>query len=487
MEEVVGVLNDIVWSNALIILCLGTGLYFSLRTRFLQIRHIKEMLRLLFDGKSSESGVSSFQALSMSLAGRVGTGNIAGVATAIAFGGPGALFWMWMVAFLGASTAFVEATLAQIYKEKHMGEFRGGPAFYIERGLGVKWFGVLFAIVSIISAGVLLPGVQANSVADGIQNAFEIETWKSGIVVALVFGAIVFGGVKRIAKFTEFVVPIMAVGYIIIVLIIIIIDIDQLPGVVALVFKSAFNMEAGFGAVFGLAIQWGVKRGIYSNEAGQGTAPHIAAAANVSHPTKQGLVQSFSVYIDTLLVCSATGFMLLITGKYNVQNPVLGSDGATQFLYQGAQNVSAGPGFTQSAMDSVLPGFGSYFVAIALFFFAFTTILAYYYIAETNISYLTRNLNSPIYSHLLKVLMMIVIMYGSINQAKLAWDIGDLGVGLMAWFNIIAILLLQKPALLALKDYEKQRKAGKDPIFNPEDIGVSNAHIWNTINKNKEE
>lgn len=487
MEEIIGVLNDIVWSNALIVLCLGTGLYFTLRTRFLQLRHIREMFRLLFDGKSSESGVSSFQALSMSLAGRVGTGNIAGVATAIAFGGPGAMFWMWMVAFLGASTAFVEATLAQIYKEKHLGQFRGGPAFYIERGLGVKWFAVLFAIVSIISAGLLLPGVQANSVADGIQNAFNIDTWMSGVAVAVIFGAIVFGGVKRIAKFTEYVVPIMAIAYILIVLVIIIIDIDQLPGVIALVFKSAFNMEAGFGAVFGLAIQWGVKRGIYSNEAGQGTAPHIAAAANVSHPTKQGLVQSFSVYIDTLLVCSATGFMLLITGRYNVQDPVLAADGTTKFLYEGAKNVTVGPGFTQSAMDSVLPGFGSYFVAIALFFFAFTTILAYYYIAETNISYLTRNLKSPIYTHLLKMVMMLVIMYGSINQAKLAWNIGDLGVGLMAWFNIIAIILLQKPALAALKDYEKQKKEGKDPIFHPEDIGVLNAHIWNTINKNKKE
>ncbi len=485
MEKVVGILSDIIWSDALIVLCLGTGLYFSIRTRFLQLRHIKEMFRLLFDGKSSESGVSSFQALSMSLAGRVGTGNIAGVATAIAFGGPGALFWMWTVAFLGASTAFVEATLAQIYKEEHLGQFRGGPSFYIERGLGVKWFAVLFSIVSIISAGILLPGVQANSVADGIQNAFNLETWISGAVVALIFGAIVFGGVKRIAKFTEFIVPIMAIGYVLIVLVIIGLSIDQLPGVISLVFRSAFNMEAGFGAVFGLAIQWGVKRGIYSNEAGQGTAPHIAAAANVSHPAKQGLVQSFSVYIDTLLVCSATGFMLLITGKYNVQDPILGANGATNFLYEGANNVTVGPGFTQSAMDSVFPGFGSYFVAIALFFFAFTTLLAYYYIAETNISYLTRNLKSPIFIHLLKIVMMLVIMYGAINQAKLAWDIGDLGVGLMAWFNIIAILLLQKPALLALKDYEKQRKAGKNPVFNPEDIGVTNAPIWKEINKKK--
>ncbi len=486
MENLVGILNGIIWSNALIVLCLGTGLYFSVRTRFLQVRHFKEMFRLLFDGKSTDSGVSSFQALSMSLAGRVGTGNIAGVATAIAFGGPGAMFWMWLVAFLGASTAFIEATLAQIYKEKHLGQLRGGPAFYIERGLGVKWFGVLFAVVSVISAGVLLPGVQANSVADGIKNAFNLDTWITGTGVVLIFAAIVFGGVKRIAKFTEYVVPFMAIGYIVIALLIIIVDIKHLPDVILLVFKSAFNMEAGFGAVFGLAVQWGVKRGIYSNEAGQGTAPHIAAAANVSHPVKQGLVQSFSVYIDTLLVCSATGFMLLMTGKYNVYNPAFGTDEASEFLYTGAQNIAVGPGFTQSAMDTIFPGFGSYFVAIALFFFAFTTILAYYYIAETNISYLTRKFESPVFNYILKIIMMLVIMYGSVNQAKLAWEIGDIGVGLMAWFNIIAILLLQKPALAALKDYEKQKKQGKDPLFNPEDIGVTNAHIWNTIDKNKE-
>lgn len=486
MEEFVGMVNNIVWSNALIALCLGTGLYFSIRTRFLQVRHFKEMFRLLFDGKSTDSGVSSFQALSMSLAGRVGTGNIAGVATAIAFGGPGAMFWMWMVAFLGASTAFVEATLAQIYKEKHLGEFRGGPSFYIERGLGVKWFAILFAIVSVISAGILMPGVQANSIAEGLQNAFQLDTLYSGIGIGLLFAAIVFGGVKRIAKFTEFVVPFMAFGYILIALIIIVIDFKQLPHMFSLVFKSAFNMEAGFGAVFGLAIQWGVKRGIYSNEAGQGTAPHIAAAANVSHPTKQGLVQSFSVYIDTLLVCSATGFMLLITGKYNVINPVAAADGTTQFLYEGAKNIASGPGYTQSAMDTIFPGLGAYFVAIALFFFAFTTIVAYYYIAETNISYITRKIESPLFYYVLKVVMVLVIIYGAVNQAQLAWAIGDIGVGLMAWFNIIAILLLQKPALAALKDYEKQKKEGKDPVFNPEDIGVKNAHIWNTINKIKE-
>lgn len=486
MEEIINVINGIVWSTPLIVLCLGTGLYFSVRTRFLQLRHVKEMFRLLFDGKSSESGVSSFQALSMSLAGRVGTGNIAGVATAITFGGPGALFWMWVVAFLGASTAFVEATLAQIYKEKHLGQFRGGPAFYIERGLGVKWFAILFAIVSVISAGILLPGIQSNSVAAGLNNAFNLDSRITAVIVAVVFGAIIFGGVKRIAKVTEVVVPIMALGYILIVLVIIGINLEALPGVISLVFTSAFSQDAAFGAVIGLAIQWGVKRGLYSNEAGQGTAPHIAAAANVSHPVKQGLVQSFSVYIDTLLVCSATGFMLLITGKYNVENPVLGANGATEFLYEGAQNVTAGTGFTQNAMDSVLPGFGSFFVAIALFFFAFTTILAYYYIAETNISYLTRKMNSPIFNRVLKILMIVVVMYGCVNEAALIWSIGDIGVGIMAWCNIIAILLLQKPALAALKDYEKQKKEGNNPVFSPKNIGVMNAPLWDEINKNKE-
>lgn len=486
MEEIIIFLNDIIWSNALIVLCLGTGLYFSMRTRFLQVRHFKEMFRLLFDGESSESGVSSFQALSMSLAGRVGTGNIAGVATAIAFGGPGALFWMWMVAFLGASTAFVEATLSQIYKEEDKGLLRGGPSFYIEKGLGVKWFATVFAIVAVVAMGILLPGVQANSVAEGFNNAFQLDTWVTGVGLSLLFAAIVFGGVKRIAKVTELVVPFMAAGYIIAAIAIVAVDFDRLPGIIALIFKSAFNQEAGFGAVFGLAVQWGVKRGIYSNEAGQGSAPHIAAAANVSHPTKQGLVQAFSVYVDTLLVCSATGFMILITGTYNVQNPAYGDKGESEFLYSGLASIKPGAGYTQSAMDTVFPGVGSYFVAIALFFFAFTTILAYYYIAETNVSYLTRKLKTPFYNYLLRVVIIFIIFYGSVNTAKLAWDIGDLGVGLMAWINIIAILFLQKPALAALKDYERQKKAGKNPIFNPKDIGVNNAPIWEELYKDRQ-
>ncbi|MGL5553705.1 MAG: alanine/glycine:cation symporter family protein, partial [Aeromonas veronii] len=368
MNEIVNAINGVIWSPALIYLCLGVGLYFSLRTRFLQLRHIKEMVRLMFDGKSTDAGVSSFQALAMTLAGRVGTGNIAGVATAITFGGPGALFWMWMVAFLGASSAFVESTLGQVYKEKINGEYRGGPAFYIEKGLGMKWYAWTFAIATVFACGVLLPGVQANSIGSSLQTAFNIDPNVTAAGLALLLGFIIFGGVKRIASFASTVVPFMALGYIIVACVIIALNIGQLPGVLLLIWKSAFGLDAGFGAILGLAIMWGVKRGVYSNEAGQGTGPHASSAAAVSHPAKQGLVQAFSVYIDTLFVCSATGFMLLITGLYNVQGP----DGAA--IYTGIAGIAAGPGYVQTAMESMMPGFGSIFVAIALFFFAFTTI-----------------------------------------------------------------------------------------------------------------
>lgn len=327
MNELVSAINGVIWSPALIFLCLGVGLYFSLRSRFLQLRHIKLMITLMFQGRPTEAGVSSFQALTMTLAGRVGTGNIAGVATAITFGGPGALFWMWIVAFLGASSAFVESTLGQVYKEKINGEYRGGPAFYIEKGLGVKWYAWLFAIVTIFSCGLLLPGVQANSIGASLDIAFGLSPNVTAALLAVLLSFIIFGGVKRIASFSSMVVPFMALGYIIVACVIIAINIDQLPSVILLIWKSAFGLEAGFGAILGQAIMWGVKRGVYSNEAAQGTGPHASSAAAVSHPVKQGLVQAFSVYIDTLFVCSATGFMLLITGLYNVQ----GVDGAALY------------------------------------------------------------------------------------------------------------------------------------------------------------
>lgn len=472
MNELVGAINGVIWSPALIFLCLGVGLYFSLRSRFLQLRHIKHMITLMFQGRPTDAGVSSFQALTMTLAGRVGTGNIAGVATAITFGGPGALFWMWIVAFLGASSAFVESTLGQVYKEKINGEYRGGPAFYIEKGLGVKWYAWLFAIVTIFSCGLLLPGVQANSIGASLDIAFGLSPNVTAALLAVLLSFIIFGGVKRIASFSSMVVPFMALGYIIVACVIIAINIDQLPSVILLIWKSAFGLEAGFGAILGQAIMWGVKRGVYSNEAAQGTGPHASSAAAVSHPVKQGLVQAFSVYIDTLFVCSATGFMLLITGLYNVQ----GADGAA--LYTGIAGVAAGPGYVQTAMESMMPGFGNYFVAIALFFFAFTTIIAYYYIAETNIAFINRKIHRPWLTFLLKLCLMASTVYGTVRTADLAWGLGDIGVGLMAWLNIIAIVLLHKKAFASLKDYETQNAQGLDPQFDPVRLGIKNADYW---------
>ena len=473
MEAFVGQLNDIIWSSALIYLCLGSGLYFSLRTRFLQVRHFRHMLKLMRAGRSSESGVSPFQALTMSLSGRVGTGNIAGVATAIAMGGPGAVFWMWMVAFLGASTAYVEATLAQIYKEyDDNGEYRGGPAYYIEKAMGQDWYAWLFAVATIIAVGFCLPGIQANSIVAAMGNAWSIPPLATALFIAVGVALIIFGGVKRIAHFTQVAVPAMAAGYIAIALLVLAVNIDQFPGVIKLIISSAFGMEAGFGAIIGMAVQWGVKRGIYSNEAGQGTAPHAAAAAEVSHPAKQGLVQAFSVYVDTLLICTATAFMILMTGLYNVAGP----DGA--MLYEGIAGAEAGPAYVQASFDTVLPGFGSGILAIALLFFAFTTIIAYYYVAETNVVYINRKVHRGWLVLLLKALLLTSVMYGALKSADVAWALGDVGVGLMAWLNIVAILIIQKPAILALKDYETQLDQGVNPVFDPEKLGIEKADFW---------
>lgn len=473
MEAVVGLLNDLIWSRALIALCLGAGLYFSIRTRFMQVRGLGEMLRLLLDGKESKAGVSSFQALAMSLSGRVGTGNIAGVATAITFGGPGAVFWMWVVAFLGASTAYVESTLAQIYKEKDdKGQYRGGPAYYIEKAMGQRWYAWIFALATVIATGFLLPGVQANSIAISMTEAWGIAptVTAAGLVVGL--GMIIFGGVHRIAHFTQLVVPFMALAYMLVALVILFLNIGKLPEVVGLILGSAFGTEAAFGAVLGLAVEWGVKRGIYSNEAGQGTGPHPAAAAEVSHPAKQGYVQAFSVYVDTLLVCSATAFMILSTGLYNVM------DGAGNAIVEALPGVEAGPGYTQAAVESFLPGWGAGFVAVALLFFAFTTIVAYYYMAETNIAYINRRVQRPWMILLLRLGILAAVTYGTVRSAGLAWALGDIGVGLMAWLNIVAILIIQRPALKALKDYETQKKAGKDPVFDPDALEIKNADFW---------
>ncbi|ULJ59451.1 alanine/glycine:cation symporter family protein [Wielerella bovis] len=493
MQEIISTLNGLIWSQALIYLCLGAGLFFSIITRFMQIRHFGEMLRLLFKPNNSPEGISSFQALAVALSGRVGMGNIAGVAAAIGFGGPGAVFWMWVVAFLGASTAYVESTLAQLYKENDNGQYRGGPAYYFEKffkGSAGKIYGAIFAIAAVIACGLFLPGVQANGVAnavvmivgsgDMVQTSFgEVGMNKliALLFILIVLGLIIFGGIKRIANVTEIIVPFMAFGYILMALLIIFMNMDKLPAIISMIIGNAFTAQAGFGA----AIGWGVKRGIYSNEAGQGTGPHPAAAAEVEHPAQQGLVQAFSVYVDTLFVCSATAFMILITGQYNIQ----GTLEKGNFL---VQNVAAateinGPAFTQMAVSSVFGSFGNVFTGISIFFFAFTTILAYYYIAETNMAYLTRKMkDNTWFIVLVKVLLMSAVAYGAVNSAGYIWDIGDVGVGLMAWLNIVGIIIIflkSKPTISALKDYEEQKKAGVTAYtFDPKKCGVEGATFW---------
>ena len=491
MQEIVNQINGYVWSPALVYLCLAAGLVFSILTRFVQVRLFREMINLLFVSKESSHGISSFQALAVSLSGRVGTGNIAGVAAAIGFGGPGAVFWMWVVAFLGSATAYVESALGQIYKEVDEGQYRGGPAYYIEKAMGQKWYAWIFAITTIIAVGLLLPTVQSNSIGNAAELAFgaagTLDTALGSVtytklataaIVVGILGFIIFGGVKRIAHFTQIVVPFMALGYILMSLIIIGMHISELPRILMLIVTDAFTPMAGVGA----AIGWGVKRGVYSNEAGQGTGPHAAAASEVQHPAQQGLVQAFSVYIDTLFVCTATAFMILITQKYyvtGVETAVSGGTLPTDVL-------ANSPAFTQYALESVMGGFGKTFVAVALFFFAFTTLLAYYYIAETNVAYIRRSFKIPHEIKILKILLLGAVFYGTVRTADLAWGLGDIGVGVMAWLNIIGILILffmGKPALKALKDYEEQRNAGVEKYtFDPEKLGIKNADFWKTHN-----
>ena len=490
MEGIVNDIYNVIWSNWLVCFCLGAGIYFSFRTRFSQLRNIKEMVILLFKGEKSEQGISSFQALCTALAGRIGTGNIAGVATAIAMGGPGALFWMWAIAFLGAGSAFAESALGQIYKEEHEGQYRGGPAYYIEKGLGnttfSKWYGIAFAVVTVFATGVFLPGVQSNSIAVAMNNAFGLNSWIIAAVLVILLGLIIFGGIKRIGSAAELIVPFMGGLYILMALVIIIVNIEKLPGVIVLIFKSAFGAKQAFAGIIGSTIAWGVKRGVYSNEAGQGTGPQAASAAEVSHPAKQGLVQAFSVYVDTLFVCSATGFMILMTNSYNVL------DGTGKMIVENLPGIEFGPAFTQTAINTLMPGFGGAFVAIALFFFAFTTLMAYYYIAEVNLTYIAKKItggsSSKILTNLLRLLLLGATVFGCVKTAELAWQMGDIGVGSMAWLNLVAIVILSNVVIKCFKDYETQLKEGiprEKIIFDPIKLGIKNADFW--VERNKKE
>lgn len=448
IEKILNDVKDVIWSPALVVILVLAGLYFSIRTRFVQVRKIRTMLKLLFAKREkSGKGVSSFQAFCLALSGRVGTGNIVGVATAIALGGPGAIFWMWIIAFLGASTAYVESTLSQLYKFKHKSGYRGGPFCYIEQGLKCKWLAIIFALVTILGLGIFSPPVQSNGVAMAANNVFNIPLWVTGLITASVLAFVIIGGVKRIASFAEVITPIMAIIYILLSLVIVAINWRQVPYIFLMIIKGAFGFSQFGGGLLGSTISMGVKRGLYSNEAGEGTGAIVSASADVKNPEHQGLVQAFSVYIDTLLVCSATAFMILSTGMYNVFDP--NTSEALLDNEFGHNYVE----YTQMAVDTLIPNFGSCFVCIALFFFAFTTIIAYYFYAETSIIYLTQNNKrmekAMIWVYRFVILAMVIL--GSVQTADAAWALGDIGIGLTTWINIIVILILAPQAIKLIR------------------------------------
>lgn len=446
IEKIITSVYNVIWSPALVVLLVAAGLYFSIRTRFVQVRKFRTMVKLLFSNHNdSDKGVSSFQAFCIALAGRVGTGNIVGVATAIAFGGPGAVFWMWIIAFFGASTAFIESTLSQIYKFRHKDGYRGGPFCYIEEGLKCKWLGVVFAVVTILGLGIFCPPIQSNSVAMAVNNAFHIPVWATGVFLAIILAAVVIGGVKRIAKVTEVITPFMAIIYVVLSLIVMVINWRQVPEIFSMIFSSAFGFNQFGGGILGSTIAMGVKRGLYSNEAGEGSGAIVSASADVERPEYQGLVQAFSVYIDTLLVCSATAFMILSTGMYNIFDANTGEALMLNAPELGTNYV----GFTQYAVDSIYPGFGAWFVSVALFFFVFTTIIAYYFYAETSIIYLTRGKTRAerILIWIYRVIILGMVVLGSLQSPESAWMLGDIGIGLTTWINIIVIFILAPQAI----------------------------------------
>ena len=461
LDNIVSHINNIIWSPALVILLVGAGLYFSFRTRLVQVRRFGLMVRSLFapaektaDGR--RKGISSFEAFCVALSGRVGTGNIVGVATAIAMGGPGAVFWMWLIAFFGASTAFVESTLAQMYKFHHETGYRGGPSSYIEKGLNAKWLGIVFAIVTIVGCGFLLTTVQANGVSSALENSFGIKPLWTGIGLAFVLGLVIIGGMNSISRVASIVTPFMALGYVIMTIVVIGSHIGAVPAMLKTIVTEAFGIHQAAGGIIGSTIMMGVKRGIFSNEAGQGGGAIVSASASVAHPARQGLAQAFSVYVDTLVICTATALMILCSGTYNILDAKTGEVLVGVAPELGNNYV----GYTQGAVDSVLPGFGSSFVGIALAFFVFTTIMAYYFYSESSIIYLfskdgKTQRGEKVTIWIFRILLLCMAVFGSVKEAGLIWQMGDIGVGMMAWINVIALLILCPKAIKALKEYEK--------------------------------
>ena len=437
-------INDILWTYILIIMLLGCAIWFSIRTRFVQFRMIREMIVLLSEsagkGKQGEKHVSSFQAFAISIASRVGTGNLAGVATAIAIGGPGAIFWMWVIALLGASSAFIESTLGQLYKIRGKDSFIGGPAYYMKKGLKQPWMGMLFAILISITFGFAFNSVQSNTICAAAEHAFGFNHILLGGVLTLLTLVIIFGGIQRIARVSSIIVPVMALGYVGLALVIVILNITHLPGVIALIVSHAFGWEQALAGGVGMALMQGIKRGLFSNEAGMGSAPNAAATAHVSHPAKQGLIQTLAVFTDTLLICTCTAFIILFNG---VQ-------------------------LTQQALTNEIGSSGSVFVAVALFFFAFSSILGNYYYGEANIRFITHR---KWVLHGYRILVGGMVLFGSLATLDMVWSLADVTMALMAICNLIAILFLGKYAIRLLNDYRAQKKAGiQSPVFKKESM-----------------
>ncbi len=444
-------INDIISNHLLIIVLLLAAIYFTVTTRGVQFGMFSEMWRLLLlSGRRYDSHpdadrhrtVSSFQAFMISLASRVGTGNLAGVATAIALGGPGAIFWMWVIALLGAATAFVESTLAQLYKVRGEKSYMGGPAYYILKGIGRRWWAVLFAVLITITFGLAFNSVQANTIADAFENSFGLNRMVTAVSIAILTAIVIWGGIQSIARFSAIVVPVMAVGYILLAITVISLNADKIPAVMAMIFDGAFGLSPAVGGTLGMAVIMGVKRGLFSNEAGEGSTPNAAATADVTHPVKQGLIQALGVYTDTLILCTCTAFIILCSG-------ILGTD-----------NTPDGIVLTQHAIG--LPGYGSLFVCIAIFFFAFTSIVANYYYGETNLLFIRRS-KTMIAIYRLTVSAMVLI--GALAPLGFVWGLADITMALMTFCNIAAIAVLGKYAVAALKDYRTQRRRGLDPHY----------------------
>lgn len=447
LNEKILLVNDFIWTYILIAMLIAIGLYFTFRTKFVQFSNIKEMFKLLGEGTSSKDKakgqVSSFQAFCIGTASRVGTGNLAGVASAIAIGGPGAVFWMWLIALIGSASAFIESTLAQIYKVKDGDNFRGGPAYYMEKGLKQKWMGIAFSVLIIICFGFAFNSVQSNTITAAFNSTFNANKLIVGIILTVLTLIIIFGGVNRIAKISSILVPIMAVAYIVIALFIIIMNFNQIPSLFKTIFENAFGLKQVVGGGIGAALLQGIKRGLFSNEAGMGSAPNAAATATVSHPVKQGLIQTLGVFTDTLIICTSTAFIILLSGA-----PL---DGSVK-----------GIELTQMALVSQVGSWGGTFISICILLFAFSSIIGNYYYGETNIQFITEN-KVVLYGY--RILVAAMVLFGSIASMDLVWNIADVFMGLMAILNLIAIVLLSKIAIKALQDYTAQKKAGKDPVF----------------------